>query len=206
MPPSAVRTPTRGETARVTDEFRTRMVEFLPRLRRFAIALTGDLDQGDDLVQETCLRALSRVDQWQPGTRLDSWMYRIAQNIWLDRKRARRYRPEVSDPDVVEAVPGHDGRNIVEGRLTLEAVLNAMTELSPEQQVLVALVCIDGASYKEAAEITNTPIGTVMSRLARARRELHERLEPPIPTSRPRPLPDLPAVTRLSATKAGPRP
>src|SRR5262252_7531220 len=115
MPPSGVRSPTRGETARVTDEFRTRMVEFLPRLRRFAIALTGDLDHGDDLVQETCLRALSRVDQWQPGTRLDSWMYRIAQNLWLDRARARKHRPEVSDPDLLEAVPGQDGRNVVDG-------------------------------------------------------------------------------------------
>jgi RNA polymerase sigma-70 factor, ECF subfamily len=205
MPPSGVRSPTRGETARVTDEFRTRMVEFLPRLRRFAVALTGDLDQGDDLVQETCLRALSRVDQWQPGTRLDSWMYRIAQNLWLDRTRARKYRSELSDPEVVEAVPGQDGRNVVEGRLTLEAVLDAMTELSPEQQVLVALVCIDGASYKEAAEITGTPIGTVMSRLARARRELHERLEPSPPASRARPQPDMPAETRFTATKAGTR-
>jgi RNA polymerase sigma-70 factor (ECF subfamily) len=132
-------------------------------------------------------------------------MYRIAQNLWLDRTRARKYRSELSDPEVVEAVPGQDGRNVVEGRLTLEAVLDAMTELTPEQQVLVALVCIDGASYKEAAEITGTPIGTVMSRLARARRELHERLEPTIPAERSRPAPDLPANTRLTPTKAGTR-
>jgi RNA polymerase sigma-70 factor (ECF subfamily) len=80
-----------------------------------------------------------------------------------------------------------------------------MIELSPEQQVLVALVCIDGASYKEAAEITGTPIGTVMSRLARARRELHERLEPSPSASRARPQPDVPTKTHLSATKAGTR-
>jgi RNA polymerase sigma-70 factor, ECF subfamily len=189
----------------VTDEFRTRMVEFLPRLRRFAIALTGDLDQGDDLVQETCLRALSRVDQWQPGTRLDSWMYRIAQNLWLDRTRARKYRPEVPDPEIVEAMPGQDGRTVVEGRLTLEAVLDAMKDLSPEQQVLVALVCIDGASYKEAAEITNTPIGTVMSRLARARRELHERLDPPIADGASLKATDVAADMRLITTKTGSR-
>jgi RNA polymerase sigma-70 factor (ECF subfamily) len=132
-------------------------------------------------------------------------MYRIAQNLWLDRARARKYRSESSDPEVVEAVPGLDGRNVVEGRLTLGAVLDAMTDLSPEQQVLVALVCIDGASYKEAAEITGTPIGTVMSRLARARRELHERLEPSPPASRARPQPDAPAETHLTVTKAGTR-
>ena len=73
----------------MTDDIRRRIVEFLPRLRRFAYALTGDLDRGDDLVQETCARALSRLDQLQPGTRLDSWMFRIAQTQWFDRIRAR---------------------------------------------------------------------------------------------------------------------
>jgi len=161
----------------VTDEFRTRMVEILPRLRRFAVALTGDLDQGDDLVQETCMRALSRVDQWQPGTRLDSWMYRIAQNLWLDRMRARRVRGVQVDIEAAEMLAGPNGRNVVESRLTLAAVGQAMTYLPDDQRVLIALVCIDGLSYKEAAEITQTPIGTVMSRLARARRELTARLE-----------------------------
>ena len=194
-----------GRTARVTDEFRTRMVEFLPRLEAICHRSHGDLDQGDDLVQETCLRALSRVDQWQPGTRLDSWMYRIAQNLWLDRKRARKYRSEVSDPEVVDAVPGQDGRNVVEGRLTLEAVLGAMTELSPEQQSAGGVGLYRWGLLQEAAEITGTPIGTVMSRLARARRELHEQLEPSTPASRARPHLDLPAEAHLSATKTGTR-
>jgi RNA polymerase sigma-70 factor (ECF subfamily) len=174
----------------VTDELRTRMVELLPRLRRFAVALTGDLDQADDLVQETCMRALSRVEQWQPGTRLDSWMYRIAQNLWLDRARARKVRGEQVNVEAAEALAGTDGRDVVESRLTLQAVSAALGHLPAEQRVLIALVCIDGLSYKEAADITQTPIGTVMSRLARARRELHARLEgqaqreghrPPIP-------------------------
>jgi RNA polymerase sigma-70 factor (ECF subfamily) len=155
------------------------MVEFLPRLRRFAIALTGTLDQADDLVQETCMRALSRVEQWEPGTRLDSWMYRIAQNLWFDRMRANKLRGEVLDIEAVERVAGHDGRDVMESRLTLKSVLTAMQGLPADQKVLVALVCVDGLSYKEAAEITRTPIGTVMSRLARARRELHAHLEAP---------------------------
>jgi RNA polymerase sigma-70 factor (ECF subfamily) len=163
----------------VTDEFRTRLVGLLPRLRRFTLALTGDLDQADDLVQETCMRALSRVEQWQPGTRLDSWMYRIAQNIWLDRMRARKVRGEGVGLEAAEAISGSDGRNVVESRLDLAAVGAAMAELPEDQRVLVALVCIDGLSYKEAAEITGAPIGTVMSRLARARRELHARLDAP---------------------------
>jgi RNA polymerase sigma-70 factor, ECF subfamily len=161
----------------VTDELRSRMVELLPRLRRFAVALTGDLDQGDDLVQETCMRALSRVDQWQPGTRLDSWMYRIAQNLWLDRMRAKKVRGVQVDVEAAETLAGPNGRSVVENRLTLDAVGAAMAYLPEEQRVLISLVCIDGLSYKEAAEVTQTPIGTVMSRLARARRELHARLE-----------------------------
>ena len=161
----------------MTDEFRTRMVELLPRLRRFAVALTGDLDQADDLVQETCMRALSRVSQWQEGTRLDSWMYRIAQNLWFDRVRARKVRGERVDIEAARDVSGPDGRDVVDSRLTLATVSAAMAELPEEQRVLVALVCIDGISYKEAAQITGSPIGTVMSRLARARRQLHARIE-----------------------------
>jgi RNA polymerase sigma-70 factor, ECF subfamily len=177
------------EGRRVTDELRTRMVELLPRMRRFAIALTGDLDQADDLVQETCMRALARVEQWQPGTRLDSWMYRIAQNLWLDRMRAKKVRGEQVDVEMAEAVAGPDGRDVVESRLSLRAVSSAMAYLPDEQRTLIALVCIDGFSYREAAEITDTPIGTVMSRLARARRELHARLEPSPPAIVPLPIP-----------------
>lgn len=72
----------------MTDDIPQRMVEFLPRLRRFAYVLTGDVDKDDDLVQETCARALSRLDQLEPGTRLDSWMFRIAQTRWFDRLRS----------------------------------------------------------------------------------------------------------------------
>lgn len=163
----------------MTDEIRAQMVAVLPRLRRFAYALTGSSELGDDLVQETCLRALSRVDRWQPGSRLDSWMYRIAQNIWLDRMRATKVRGEVVDIEVVEAMPGSDGRDVTESQLTLEAVDAALDKLPAEQRLVIALVCIEGVSYKDAAEIIGVPIGTVMSRLARARQALHAILEEP---------------------------
>ena len=163
----------------MSDDIRVRMVAVLPRLRRFAYALTGNTEQGDDLVQDACLRALSRIDLWQPGTRLDSWMYRIAQNIWLDRLRANKVRGEVVDIDAMEGIPGPDGRVVVESELTLQAVVAAMGQLSAEQRAMVALVCIEGASYKEAAEIAGVPVGTVMSRLARARRTLNAALNQP---------------------------
>ena len=87
--------------------------------------------------------------------------------------------------EAAEAISGTDGRDVVENRLSLAAVADAMATLPEDQRVLVALVCIDGVSYKEAAEITGAPIGTVMSRLARARRELHARLDPPPLASAP---------------------
>ena len=149
----------------MTDEVRRQIVELLPRLRRFAYALTGEMERGDDLVQETCVRALSRIDQWEAGTRLDSWMYRIAQNIWFDRARALKVRGETIDIDMAPEVTGDDGRAVTEGRLTLQAVSAAMTKLPNEQRSVVALICIEGLSYKEAAEALEIPIGTVMSRL-----------------------------------------
>lgn len=158
----------------MTDDIRQRMVEFLPRLRRFAYVLTGDSDKGDDLVQETCVRALSRLDQFQPGTRLDSWMFRIAQTQWFDRMRARKIRGEIFDLDVARDVPGDDGRKITEGRLTLAKVCQGIARLPAEQQILIALVAVEGLSYKEVAEILEIPIGTVMSRLARARLNLFQ--------------------------------
>jgi RNA polymerase sigma-70 factor (ECF subfamily) len=121
-------------------------------------------------------------------------MYRIAQNLWLDRMRARKVRGEQVDVESAEALAGPDGREVVESRLTLNAVSAAMAQLPNEQRLLIALVCIDGLSYKEAAEITETPIGTVMSRLARARRELHARLEGPQPPN-PSRLPPKPGST-----------
>jgi RNA polymerase sigma-70 factor, ECF subfamily len=155
-----------------------RIVEFLPRLRRFSYALTGDTDKGDDLVQETCARALSRLDQWEPGTRLDSWMFRIAQNIWFDQRRSQKVRGEIADIDQAFDIAGEDGRNVVESRLTLKQVSQGIAQLPNDQQVLIALVCVDGLSYKEAADILEVPIGTVMSRLARARRTLHDLADP----------------------------
>lgn len=178
----------------MTDDIRSEMVAALPRLRMFAYSLTGSRDLGDELVQETCERALLRIDQWRRGTSLLSWMFRIAQNIWLDRVRAVKVRGEVVDLEIVEAMPGSDGREEVDLHLTLEAVDAAMAKLPPEQRAIVALVCIEGVSYKEAAEITGVPIGTVMSRLARARQTLHAILEGSAPAPQ----------QRVSIAKIGP--
>ncbi|SRR5581483_5463350 len=161
----------------MTDDFREKMVKFLPRLSRFALSLTGSLDRRDDLVQETCVRALARREQWQPGTRLDSWMFRIAQNIWLDGLRRETFRGEPVDIESMDDLMDSDGRTLVENRLALGEVLRALDQLSPEHRVLIALVCVEGLTYKEAAAVLGLPLGTVMSRLARARLALHDAIE-----------------------------
>lgn len=121
------------------------------------------------------MRALSKLDQWQEGTRLDSWLFRIAQNLWFDKLRASKVRGERIDIDALENQVGEDGREVTESRLTLDAVASALSELPPDQKVVIALVSIEGLSYKDASDVLGIPIGTVMSRLARARAALHDR-------------------------------
>lgn len=158
-------------------QLRDQIISLLPRLRRFSYSLTREHDACDDLVQETCLRALSRSQLWQEGTRLDSWLFRIAQNLWLDRKRSQRTRGEAVELDEIEELSGVDGRNVTESRLTLAEVSRGLTQLRPDHQVVLGLVCVDGMSYREAADVLEVPIGTVMSRLSRARLELAHVLE-----------------------------
>lgn len=150
------------------------MVEILPRLRRFAYALTRNRDEADDLVQETCARALSRAHLWDPDARLDSWMFRIAQNLWFDKLRSAKVRGQFGEIDEASEFADCDGRDVTERRLTLRAVERNLSLLPHDQQVVIALVCIDGLAYREAAEVLEVPIGTVMSRLARARSALYE--------------------------------
>jgi RNA polymerase sigma-70 factor, ECF subfamily len=171
---SAVRCVPRPQAEDIMDEFREQMIAFLPRLSGFAYSLTGNTHQRDDLVQETCARALSHKDQWQPGTRLDSWMFRIAQNLWFDRKRAKKNRGEPVDIEMADNLVGSDGRAVTESRLALAEVLRALDQLSPEHRAVIALVCVEGLTYGQAADVLDLPVGTVMSRLARARLALHD--------------------------------
>lgn len=157
----------------MSDDIRVEMVALVPRLRRFGYAISGSWDEGEDLVQAACVKALSKLDQFQPGTRLDSWMFRIVQTTWIDRVRSRGRRSEVSDPDDFARFSDEgQGARVAEGRLTLARVREAMQTLPEEQRAALALVAIEGYSYKAAAETLEIPVGTVMSRLARARSKL----------------------------------
>ncbi len=156
--------------------FRTELVALMPRLRRFAQGLTGSAADADDLVQSTLERALERLDQWQPGTRLDSWLYRIAQNMWIDQVRSRKSHGTAVDVEELEAIAGSDGRVTTLQQLTMRDTQRAIADLPPDQRAVLLLVTVDELSYADAAQALEIPIGTVMSRLARARKALAERL------------------------------
>ncbi|QFT76860.1 RNA polymerase sigma factor [Erythrobacter sp. THAF29] len=159
-----------GETGR--GDLRRQIIQILPRLRRFCLALARRPDVADDLCQATVERALARADQFVPGSKLDSWMYKIAQNIWIDEGRRQQTRGTEVDVDHAYDMVGSDGLKVVEGRSDLARAREALASLPEEQRVLITLVVLDGMSYKDAAETLAIPMGTVMSRIARARRAI----------------------------------
>ncbi|MEZ6023075.1 MAG: RNA polymerase sigma factor [Hyphomonadaceae bacterium] len=144
----------------------------LPRLRRFARALTGHTADADDVVQIAVERALMRIDQFQPGTKLEAWLLSIVRNAWIDEARARTRRSKTFvAPEAGENV-GSDGEAAMHAKLEANDVWAAMQQLPEEQREAVALVCVEGLAYREAAEALGVPIGTVTSRLARGREAL----------------------------------
>jgi len=149
--------------------FRAELVSLLPRLRRFARALTGRREDADDLVQIALERSLVRRAQWQPGTNLRSWMFKILNNAWIDEVRARSRRDSVFAPE--EAAIAAGGSEAAHPADAI-AVRRAMEQLNEDQRIAVALVLVEGLTYKEAAEVLGVPMGTVTSRLARARGQL----------------------------------
>ncbi|MEZ5565737.1 MAG: sigma-70 family RNA polymerase sigma factor [Gammaproteobacteria bacterium] len=145
------------------------LVELLPRLRRFARALTRHPADADDLVQLALERALMNMNQPKPDSRMDSWMFRIIRNAWIDETRARgRWNtvlaPEEAGQNVGDASAA-DGVNLL-------SMQQAMATLPEEQRSAVALVLIEGLSYKQAAATLEVPVGTLTSRLARGREAL----------------------------------
>jgi len=150
------------------------LVAFLPNLRRFAISLCRSRDLADDLVQMACERALANAASFHEGTRFDAWMFRILRNLWIDDARRKKTAGPQEDIEAHHEIAGISGDREVEARLTLKSVAEAIEGLVEEQREVLLLVCVEELSYKEAAEVLGVPIGTVMSRLARARKNLAE--------------------------------
>jgi len=152
------------------------VIRLLPKIRRFAFSLTGSVDDADDLLQATVERALARWQQFQKGTSVEKWMFRICKNLWIDEWRARKVRGPVIDIADSPFEPSVDGTEVAIRKLQLREVSEAMQHLSDEQRMALSLVAVEGLSYREAGAVMEVPTGTVMSRLARARRALVERL------------------------------
>jgi RNA polymerase sigma-70 factor, ECF subfamily len=151
--------------------FKEALLAEMSNLRAFAISLSGSVSMADDLVQETLLRAWSKSDKFQPGTSIRAWMFTILRNIYYSnyRKRAR----EVQDSDNAYAQ-----RLVVSGdqesHLDLEDFRKALARLPLEQREVLILVGANGLSYEQAATICDVEIGTIKSRLSRARSKLVE--------------------------------
>ena len=160
----------------MSDSFRRDLVALVPKLRRFAYSLTGNMQDGDDLVQTACEKALRNADQFIPGTRMDSWMYRILQTLWIDDRRKAQRRGAAVDPDEVHLSDDGKAASLPEDRMMLARTRAAMAALPEGQREVLALIAVEGLSYREAAETLNIPVGTVMSRLSRARDALLPKL------------------------------
>ena len=152
--------------------FEDQLTELLPRLRRFAHALSRNSADADDLTQATIERALRSRAQWEPETRLDSWAYRIMRNLWIDTARSRSRKSAREAPEEEGLCVGEDPRDSMDASLDLQRVMAAMARLPDEQREIVALILIEGFGYREVSEMLGLPIGTVSSRLVRGRTAL----------------------------------
>lgn len=160
------------------DRIRAQMVALLPRLQRFAMVLTGSRADADDLVQATCERAIARLDDWLRGTALDSWMFKIAHNLHRNQRRdqANRLRLVAEHGQTLDHL--EDGARRAEAWTELQEVRVKLLALPEEQRIAVTLIAIEGFSYQEAAALLEVPVGTVTSRLARARDALRAAMAP----------------------------
>ena len=157
--------------------FERELLSLLPRLRRFARALSREGVDADDLTQVALERALKARKQWTPGTRLDAWMMRIMRNCWIDEVRSRTRRALTFVPEEAGEQVGSQAHRDIERHAEMLDVDRAMGALPPEQREAIALVLVDGLAYREAADILEIPMGTLTSRLTRGRQALAQLLE-----------------------------
>lgn len=153
-------------------EVRKGLPELLPRMWRFALVLSKKHDLADDLTQESAERALSRATQYQAGTRLDAWTFSIISSIWKNQLRSNQVR-RGQGLQSVDEVGLAAGGNDSETNIFHDQVLNLVMSLPSDQKDVVFLVYVEGYSYKEAANVLDIPIGTVMSRLAAGRKKIN---------------------------------
>jgi RNA polymerase sigma-70 factor (ECF subfamily) len=141
----------------------------VPSLRAFAISLSGNVDRADDLVQETMLRALANIHSFQPGTNMSAWLFTILRNLFRSEYRKRRREVEDTDGSFAEGLKSHPEQL---GRVEFQEFRAALSQLPAEQREALILVGASGFSYEEAADICDCAVGTIKSRVNRARSRL----------------------------------
>jgi RNA polymerase sigma-70 factor (ECF subfamily) len=159
---------------RVEGTLRDQMLVAVPSLRAFAISLTGNLDRANDLVQETLLRAWANLDRFERGTNLEAWLFTILRNLFHSEYRKRRREVEDADGAFAAKLRTQPDQQT---HLDYEDLLTALAKLPPDQREALLLVGAQGMSYEEAAEVCNVPVGTIKSRVNRARNRLAELLD-----------------------------
>lgn len=150
---------------------RTDLIEHIPRLRRYARALTGDSNRADDLVQDTLERALIKLDLWKPGSDLRAWLFTVMHNLFMNQVRSRHAAESSLDEAMVMPVSGGQMES-----LAARDILSALEQLPEQQREVLLLVGLEQFSYEEAAQVLGVPVGTVMSRLSRARERMRQLL------------------------------
>ncbi|GIK97731.1 MAG: sigma-70 family RNA polymerase sigma factor [Xanthobacteraceae bacterium] len=157
----------------LTPDTRDEILAAVPSLRAFAISLCGNVDRADDLVQETLLRALANIDSFQPGTNMSAWLFTILRNFFRSEYRKRRREVEDNDGSYAESLKSQPEQN---GRVEFSEFKAALAKLPPDQREALILVGASGFSYEEAAAICECAVGTIKSRVNRARTRLAELL------------------------------
>jgi RNA polymerase sigma-70 factor (ECF subfamily) len=151
--------------------------QWIPRLRRYAIALTGNREAADDLIQDTLERAWRKRGLWQPGSDLRAWLFTVMHNVHVNGVRSIRPMESLDDneqgADRADAMPAAGS---ADGGVVLSELRAALARLSDEHRQVILLVGLEQMSYAEAASVLGVPIGTVMSRLARGREQLRRLL------------------------------
>ncbi|WP_343035113.1 RNA polymerase sigma factor [Parasulfitobacter algicola] len=154
-----------------SDQFKADMISLLPRLGRFALSLTRSKPDADDLLQDACSTALSKWTQYDPAHPMDRWMFRIIRNTWISEIRKRKVRVGQGQ------VPADETdelrvENTADDTILAKQVQGKVANLPAELSQPLMLVCAEGYSYQEVSDLLDVPIGTVMSRIHRARKTL----------------------------------
>jgi RNA polymerase sigma-70 factor, ECF subfamily len=150
---------------------RTTMLAAVPSLRAFAISLCGNVDRADDLVQEALLRAWGNLDSFEPGTNMSAWLFTILRNVFRSEYRKRRREVEDADGTYADSLTSLPNQT---SSLEMDEFRKALDQLPPDQREALILVGASGFSYEEAAHICSCAVGTIKSRVNRARTRLAE--------------------------------